>query len=135
MTIPKYVKAGTPITPPFINPVVALDNVCSYTTVVWENDNKFMEGCCMALQFEKADTKQGFMWAFACPFWRDNKQAARDGIMKPKDYYENANWNDNPKSFHIESTDSKIPISFGLDNLSGGKDNVYNATININHLN
>ncbi len=132
VTIPKF--DNHPDLPPFIKPVEVLDNVCSYATIVYENDNKFMEGCCMALQFKKADLKQGFMWAFACQFWRDNKQAARDGIMDPKEYYDNANWNDNPLSFHIEATDSKIPISFKLDKLTGGDKNVYNATININHL-
>ena len=132
--LPKMTKPGPATLPPFIDDhVTVLDSVCYYTTIIYENYNTFMEGCCMALQFSKEDTGQGFMWAFACPYCRNNKQAARDKIMNPRTYYENANWSDTPLGFSIKSTDSNVPVTFRLDYLSGATDNYYKVFIQINN--
>ncbi|HGJ5855365.1 hypothetical protein [Arsenophonus nasoniae] len=72
------------------------------------------------------------MYAFECPRFSDNKQAADDGITQPKYYYENVKWNNNPISFNIQSTKDKTPVSFQLDALRGAKNDTYNVLININ---
>lgn len=129
--IPKLKEAGSSVTPPGFQPVEILDSVCSYVTIVWENDNTFMEGCAMALRIKKDNSNEGFMWAFDCPRFRDNTHAAQDGRMDPDTYIKNVAWNSNPKSFSITSTSSNIPVAFGLDSLSGAEDNLYNVNIHI----
>lgn len=131
-TIPKLVAPGDIVTPPGFDPVVALDSVCSYAVIIWENDNTFMEGCSMALQVTRGSSQDGFMWAFDCPRWSDNQQAASNGIQDPKSYRNNAPWNPNPKSFSITATPANVPVTVAVDALSGASDNLYNSIININ---
>ena len=126
-------KLEDPDFPPFIQPVEVLDTVCHYAVIIWENDNTFMEGCSMALQLKKEDKNEGFMWAFDCPRFSDNKNKGIDGLMDPKDYFKKDNWNSSPKGFSINSTSDNIPISFALDALSGADDNLYNINIHINY--
>lgn len=131
-TIPKLVAPGDVIVPPGFDPVEALDAVCSYAVVIWENDNTFMEGCSMAIKTKLPDVEEGFMWAFDCPRWSDDQQAASNGLQDPRAYRNNAPWNSSPKSFSITSTSRNLPVTLGLDALSGASDNLYNAIININ---
>ena len=130
--IPKLVAPGDIVVPPGFEPVEALDSVCSYAVVVWENDNTFMEGCSMAVKMKQSGTENGFMWAFDCPRWSDNKQAAKNGLEDPKTYRNNANWNSSPRNFAINATPSSIPVNFALDALSGASDDLYNIIINVN---
>lgn len=130
-SLPKLIPAGSSVTPPGFQPVEALDSVCYYATVVWENDNTFMEGCAMALRMKKGSSSEGFAWAFSCPRFADNTQAAADGYQDPLAYYQKGSWNKSPKNFSITATNDRIPVSFGLDALSGASDNLYNVTINI----
>ena len=64
----------------------------------------------MALQMQKNKTSEGFMWAFSCPRFAHNEQAASDGTQ-------------DPKSFSIKSTKNQVPVTFGLGVLSGAKEN------------
>lgn len=130
-SLPKKIKPGTPVTPPGFQPVEVLDSVCYYATVIWENDNTFMEGCSMALKIRKGNTDQGFMWAFDCPRFSDNQQAAADGSMDPKAYFKQVKWSKTPLNFSIKATSTQIPVAFGLDALSGASDNLYNVNIHI----
>ncbi len=132
-TIPKKVKPGGSVTPPGFQPSEALDEVCYYAIMVWENRNQFLQGCSMALSLQKDGSNEGFMWAFDCPRIADNRQAARDGIGDPKDYIENCQWDKSPKDFHITATSQNIPVSFGLNKLSGAENNLYEIKIQINH--
>ena len=131
-TIPKMVPPGGVVTPPGFDPVEALDAVCFYAVVVWENDNTFMEGCSMAVRMQRENSANGFMWAFDCPRFSDNKQAGSDGTSDPKSYLNNVHWNNSPRNFSVESTPDKTLVNFALDELSGASDNLYNAIININ---
>lgn len=86
----------------------------------------------MALKTKLPDRDEGFMWAFDCPRWSDNKQAGSNGLQDPKSYRNNAPWNSNPLGFTITSTSRMLPVSFGVDALSGASDDLYNVMININ---
>lgn len=125
-------NAGEEVLPPGFADIEILDSVCCYGVVVWENDNTFMEGCSMALKVQKGDTQEGFMWAFDCPRFSDNKHAGDNGLQDAAAYLKNCKWKSTPKGFEIAATNSKIPVSFALDALSGAKDNLYNINIHIN---
>lgn len=131
-TIPKMVSSGGSVCPPGFEPVTPLDNICYYGVIVWENDQQFMQGCSMALRINKAGSSEGFMWAFDCPRLSDNRHGARNGIEDPKHYFENCQWSDSPKDFHITATSQNIPVTFGLNELSGAEDNLYHVQIQIN---
>lgn len=131
-TIPKMLAPGDVVVPPGFNPVEVLDSVCSYAVIVWENDNTFMEGCSMAVRMQRAQQKDGFMWAFDCPRWSNNQQAGSNGMMDPKAYRNQAPWSSTPKNFSITSTSSNVPVNFAVDALSGADDGLYNVIININ---
>lgn len=131
-SIPKMISSGSSVNPPGFEPVTSLDNICYYGAIIWENDQKFMQGCSMALSIKKSGSDEGFMWAFDCPWASDNRHAAKNGIEDPKHYFKNCQWNDSPKDFHITATSRNIPVTFGLDSLSGAKDNLYNVQIQIN---
>lgn len=131
-TLPPMEEAGSIVTPPGFQPVEVLDSVCYYAAVVWENDNTFMQGCSMALRLKKQGSSEGFMWAFDCPRFADNKQGADDGLKAAKDYLNKVKWKSEPKSFEITSTSANIPVAFALDALSGADDNLYNINIHIN---
>lgn len=126
-------KLGNADLPEFITPIEVLDSICHYAVIVWENDSTFMQGCAMTLKIKKGSSNEGFMWGFDCPRFRDNKQAGKDGLMSPKDYYNRITWNKNPLKFSITSTSAKLPVSFALDALHGASDNLYNINININY--
>lgn len=126
-------KLDDPDIPSFITPVEPLESICHYVVIVWENDNTFMEGCSMALQLKKGNSNEGFMWAFDCPRFSDNKNKGSNGIMDPKAYFNQGNWSNSPKNFSITSTSSQIPVTFALDALHGADDNLYNINIHINH--
>lgn len=128
-TLPKMIKPDDVVTPPGFNPVQVLDSVCYYAVLIWENDQTFAEGCSMAIRMKKNE-QEGFMWAFDCPRFNDNKQAAEPRITDPKEYREHCNWNTHPLGFDI-TTLSGTPVSFALDALSGASDNLYNININI----
>ncbi|UVL00924.1 hypothetical protein [Pseudomonas sp. B21-048] len=130
--LPKLTKPGNIVTPPGFQPVEALESVCYYAVIIWQNDSTFMQGCSAALRMQRDGSSDGFMWAFDCPRWSDNQQASTNGTSDPKTYLNNPNWNNNPKNFSIESTSSKTPINLALDALSGASDNLYNFIININ---
>ncbi|MCC4770493.1 hypothetical protein FXV91_09930 [Methanosarcina sp. DH2] len=130
-TLPKMVKPGDVVTPPGFDPVEALDSVCYYGVIIWENDNTFAQGCSMAIPIEK-NKNEGFMWAFDCPRFSSNQQAAENGIKDPKIYRDTCHWNEQPLGFKI--TSSKIPVSFALDALSGASDGLYNINIHIGEL-
>ncbi len=85
----------------------------------------------MAIQVQKNNT-EGFMWAFSCPRFTNNKQAASNGLLDPKAYLAHAKWNSNPLNFCIKSTSRNNPVIFALDALSGAPDNLYNINIHIN---
>lgn len=129
ITIPKVVK-GLILLPGFL-PVVPMDTVRYYAGIVWKNDNTFMEGCSMALRLRKKGTDQGFMWAFSCPRFSNNKQAAKNGLSDPEKYYDDLEWNENPEKFTISTTDAKIPVTCSVNALSGAKDNLYEVYIQI----
>ena len=129
--LPKMVSPGDVVVPPGFQPVEVLDSVCYYAVIIWENDNTFMEGCSMAIGMQKDKTNEGFMWAFDCPRWSDNKQGGNNGLQDPKTYLQNVQWNKSPMKFQIESTSEKIPVSFALDALNGASDNLYNINIHI----
>lgn len=131
LVLRKKIEPSSTVFPPGFQPVEVLDSVCYYGTMIWENDNTFMEGCSMALAIQKQNTNQGFMWAFSCPRFGDNKQAARNGISDPKTYLEDVTWNNNPKDFSITTTDANITIQCAMDFLSGADDNFYNINIHI----
>ena len=130
-TLPKMVKPGGVVTPPGFDPVETLDSVCYYAVVVWENDNTFLEGCSMAIGMQKEGINEGFMWAFDCPRFSNNQQGADDGLQDPKTYRNKNPWNQKPLGFQIQSTSTKIPVSFALDALSGASDSLYNINIHI----
>ncbi len=132
-SIPKMTSSGSSITPPGFEPATSLDNICYYGAIIWENDKTFMQGCSMALSIKKSGSDEGFMWAFDCPWSADNRQAAKNGIEDPKHYFESCQWSNSPKNFHITATSQNTPVTFGLDSLSGAKDNLYNVQIQINH--
>ncbi|MGC6176274.1 hypothetical protein [Lacrimispora sp. 38-1] len=129
--LPKMLKPGEAVTPPGFDPVEVLDSVCYYAIVVWENDNTFLQVCDMAIQVQKNDT-EGFMWAFSCPRFTNNKQAANNGLEDPKAYLDGVHWNSEPLGFRIRSTSGKNPVIFALDALSGAPDDLYNINIHIN---
>lgn len=131
-SIPKLVPPNSVVVPPGFDPVEALDAVCSYAVIIWENDNTFMEGCSMAIKLKLPNVDEGFMWAFDCPRWSDNKQAGSNGLQDPKQYRDRAPWSSNAKNFKITSTSRNIPVSFSLDALSGASDDLYNIIINVN---
>ena len=130
-TIPKALESGDSVAPPGFGDVEVLDSVCYTATVVWQNDNTFVEGCHMALQLRKAGTEEGFMWAFSCPRFANNEHAADNGLQDPESYYNSVQWNDSPLEFEIQSTSDNTPITLALDALSGGEDNAYTITMNI----
>ncbi len=132
-SIPKMTSSGSSITPPGFEPATSLDNICYYGAIIWENDKTFMQGCSMALSIKKSGSDEGFMWAFDCPWSADNRQTAKNGIEDPKHYFESCQWSNSPKNFHITATSQNTPVTFGLDSLSGAKDNLYNVQIQINH--
>lgn len=57
ITIPKVIDG--PILPPGFLPVEPVDTVRYYAAIVWENDNRFLKGCSMALRLRKKGTDQG----------------------------------------------------------------------------
>lgn len=128
-TIKKRIEKGTPIVPPWLNPIVVLDSVCYYGVIIWENDQTFMQGCSMALKIRKGTSDQGFMWAFDCPRFSDNKHAAVNGQADPARYLKQVQWNSNPLHFSILATDSKIPVDCSVNKLSGAEENLYNIKI------
>jgi len=128
-TLPKLIKPDDVVTPPGFTPVVAMDSVCFYATMIWENDNTFMEGCSMAVKMQKNEN-EGFMWAFSCPRFTDNQQAADDGLKDPEYYRNHCTWNKSPLKFSI--TSSNIPVYFALSALHGASDGLYDIMININ---
>jgi hypothetical protein len=131
--IPKLVPPGTIVVPPGFEPVEALDAVCSYAVIIWENDNTFAEGCSMAVRIKRAGKEEGFMWAFDCPRFSDNKQAGSDGLKDPKAYRNSAPWSSSPLGFWITSTPSNVPVTFAVNALSGAKENLYDPIINVNY--
>ncbi|WP_291574588.1 hypothetical protein [Clostridium sp. UBA4548] len=128
-TLPKMIKPDDVVMPPGFNPIHVLDSVCYYAALIWENDQTFAEGCSMAIRMKKNE-QEGFMWAFDCPRFTDNKQAADYVITDPKAYRDHCNWSAHPLGFDI-ATHSGNPVSFALDALSGASDNLYNININI----
>lgn len=130
-TIPKALDSGDSVAPPGFDNVEVLDSVCYTATVVWQNNNTFAEGCSMALQLRKAGTEEGFMWAFSCPRFANNKHAADDGLQDPESYFTDLQWNENPLEFEIQSTSDSTPITLALEALSGGEDNAYTVIMNI----
>lgn len=130
-TLPKMIKPDETVLPPGFDPVEVMDSVCYYAVIVWENDNTFMEGCSMAMGIRK-NPGEGFMWAFDCPRFSDNRQAADNGLTDPADYRSHCRWNLHPLGFEIRSTSSGIPVSFSVDALSGASDGLYSVNIQIN---
>ena len=132
-TLPKALNSGDIVAPPGFGELETLDSVCYTATVVWENDNTFMEGCAMALRLRRGDegSNEGFMWAFSCPRFADNDQSADDGLQEPEDYYKSIEWNDNPLGFEIQTTLDHVPVTFFLDALSGNDDNTYTIHMHI----
>lgn len=128
-TLPEMIKPDDVVVPPGFSPVQVLDSVCYYAVLIWENDQTFAEGCSMAIRMTKNE-REGFMWAFDCPRFTANKQAAEPRITDPKAYREHCSWNKHPLRFDI-TTLSGTPVSFALDALSGASDNLYNININI----
>lgn len=125
-------KNDAAVLPPGFSDIEILDNVCYYGVIIWENDNTFMEGCSMALSIKKGNTEEGFMWAFDCPRFSNNKHAGDNVSKDPKEYHNNCNWKSNPLNFEIQSTSSNTPVSFSLNALSGASDNLYEIKIDIN---
>lgn len=122
------------IYPPGFDPVEPIDQICHYAVIIWENDNTFLEGCSMALRFKRGDNPDyGFMWAFSCPRFKDNQQAATNQLTTAKNYREKeVKWNKDPLGFTIYAgDDQKSNIKFGLSALSGADDDLYTININI----
>ncbi|PJG66995.1 hypothetical protein [Acinetobacter seifertii] len=122
------------IYPPGFDPVEPVDQICHYAVIIWENDNTFLEGCSMALRFKRGDNPNyGFMWAFSCPRFKDNQQAATNQLTTAKNYREKeVKWIKDPLGFTIYAgDDQKSNIKFGLSALSGADDDLYTININI----
>lgn len=122
------------IYPPGFDPVEPIDQICHYAVIIWENDNTFLEGCSMALRFKRGDNPNyGFMWAFSCPRFKDNQQAATNQLTTAKNYREKeVRWSKDPLGFTIYAgDDQKSNIKFGLSALSGADDDLYTININI----
>lgn len=122
------------IYPPGFDPVEPVDQICHYAVIIWENDNTFLEGCSMALRFKRGDNPNyGFMWAFSCPRFKDNQQAATNQLTTAKNYREKeVKWSKDPLGFTIYAgDDQKSNIKFGLSALSGADDDLYTININI----
>ncbi|MBJ9721072.1 hypothetical protein I5515_04590 [Acinetobacter calcoaceticus] len=122
------------IYPPGFEPIEPIDQICHYAVIIWENDNTFLEGCSMALRFKRGDNPNyGFMWAFSCPRFKDNQQAATNQLTTAKNYREKeVKWNKDPLGFKIYAgNDQSSNIKFGLSALSGADDNLYTININI----
>ncbi|AOY81139.2 hypothetical protein BJP36_15755 [Moorena producens JHB] len=130
-TIPKALSSGDSVAPPGFQDLETLDAICYTATLAWQNDATFLAGCEMAIQVRKVGTTEGFMWAFHCPRFSDNTQAADDGLQDPEQYFNNVKWNSNPLGFEIRSTSDNIPISIALDALSYGTDNAYTINMHI----
>lgn len=122
------------IYPPGFEPVEPIDQICHYAVIIWENDNTFLEGCSMALRFKRGDNPNyGFMWAFSCPRFKDNQQAATNQLTTARNYREKeVKWNKNPLGFTIYAGDDQNSnIKFGLSALNGADDDLYTININI----
>ncbi len=133
ITIP---KKQTPQIPPFIHDIKVLDTSVSYITIVWENDNTFMEGLGTALSLQEADDGNiGFSWALDCPWARNTVQKAVNTVQSDlKSYYNSGNWNKNPLNFQISESDG-LPISFAMNAQSKAENNTYQVKINIGAVN
>ncbi len=129
--IPRMTKPGNDVYPPGFQPVEALDTVCSYGIIIWENKQTFLQGCAMAMCF-KSSGKESFTWGFDCPRLARNRHKAGLDFNHPKEFLENYPWNPSPLHFAIDCADH-TPVSFGLNALSGADDNLYNVNIHINH--
>jgi len=127
ISLPPMISPSSVVHPPGFDPIEVLDYVCYYATVVWDNDNTFLEGLDVAASFQKTNdsSTEGFTWAFTCPRFGNNKQVATDGVIDPKTYLSNPSWftGDTAKKFEI--TTCSIPVSFALNSLSGADDNYY----------
>ena len=122
-------KKQVPELPPFIKPVIIKDVAVSYGTIIWQNDSTFMQGLGVALQFLR-QVGGGFAWAFDCPWARNNKHGADDGVYSSIDeYFKTVHWRDTPTEFKIMSCG--MPISLTLNALSGAKGNLYRIRIDI----
>lgn len=86
----------------------------------------------MAIQMQKNALSEGFTWAFDCPRFDDNKQAAIDGLFDLADYRANPPWSYSPLRLQVNCTETSIPVSFSLSALSGASDGLYNVLIHIN---
>jgi hypothetical protein len=130
-TLPPMVPAGSVVVPPGFQPVQNLDAVCYYAIIIWQNDQTVFEGLSMALAIQQGTSNNGVTWAFDCPRFSDNQQAAVGQMADPQTFLANAPWNPNPQAFSINT--GNIPVAITLDALSGADDSLYNAIININY--
>ena len=120
-------------TPPGFKPLTPLEELCFYVSCTWTNDSTFLQGLGMYVRFRKDnEPNTGFMWAFDCPRFGDNKHGAKNTPSHLGNYSNNAKFSDSPLNFQIALTDvKKTRVSFGLDALSGADNNTYNVLINI----
>ncbi len=130
-SIPRMTDPGSLVYPPGFKPVETLDAVCSYGIIIWENKQTFMQGCSMSMGLKSSDGN-GFMWGFDCPRLADNRHKAAPMLCDPKTFLEKYAWNGSPLRFGITCADN-VPVSFGLNALSGAKDNLYDINIHIGH--
>jgi len=133
LSVNKMVKPKELVFPPGWDPMVTLDQVVFYQTIVYENDITFMHGCAFGLRIVNAkDTSQGFNYAFQCPAYANNGQHMYNGVSPPKSFLTNA------EKYHMSNktqniTSSNIPMSASMSALSGASDQTYTVNIHINH--
>lgn len=130
-SIPRMTDPGSLVYPPGFKPVEALNAVCSYGIIIWENQKTFLQGCAMAMCMQSSGG-EGFTWGFDCPRMSKNKHKADSLIHNPQKFLDKYPWNPSPLRFEITCA-NQIPVSFGLNALSGADDNLYDVNIHINH--
>ena len=104
-----------------------------------KNENKFMEGLGMSLRAVRGSGDTGFMWAYECPRFANNRQAMYTGrLTYCKTYYYGVSkgkfggWNPNPKKFTVNGVDN-VPITCTFIRETKPDPNLFNVYINIDH--
>ncbi|KAF2071148.1 hypothetical protein CYY_007538 [Polysphondylium violaceum] len=140
ISIPKLTNAANVMLPPDLRDllnITDLETVCSYSTIVYENEKTFAQGCSFAFPVTLGNNgNQGFTYAFECPWVADNGHYIEGTVQDPTSFLTKANSHWVKSTAPLKTTAaSNVPVFASIDALHGGDANgsdSYCVNIHIN---
>jgi len=131
MSLPKAVNSGSIILPPGFGPIVTLNNIVAYGTLVYNNKSVWAGGLDMAICCQQENNSQNnFAFKYTLPRLSHNQLYGSPTTLPVdlKSFFGNNQWfNGTSGSCTVAGT----PVSFLTDYLSGAPNELYTTTINI----